>query len=165
MQPAWQHWGRARLQRLQPLHGGVLLLLDAEQALDGVRRVHQLLPQPHDLACGAGGGALSAAARPAAALRCERNTQRTLGGGSQPCAKAGMQPWPRPGGAPSDASRKSGSVSRRSVWPVGAVSNTMRLKCAYSGELMNCTTRLMATASSTPGGSVSSSSPGRGAPG
>ena len=46
------------------------------------------------------------------------------------------------------------------MWPVGAVSITMRLKCAYSGELMNCTTLLMATASSTPGGSVSSSSPG-----
>ena len=46
------------------------------------------------------------------------------------------------------------------MWPVGAVSNMMRLKCEYSGELMNCTTLLMATASSTPGGSVSRSSPG-----
>ena len=31
-------------------------------------------------------------------------------------------------------SRKSGSASRRSVWPVGAVSNTMRVKRAYSGS-------------------------------
>ena len=31
-------------------------------------------------------------------------------------------------------SRKSGRASRRSVWPVGAVSNTMRVKRAYSGS-------------------------------
>lgn len=43
--------------------------------------------------------------------------------------------------------------------PVGAVSKMMRVKCAYSGLFVICTTRLMATASSTPGGSVSSSSP------
>lgn len=42
--------------------------------------------------------------------------------------------------APKEASRKSGSVSRRSVWPVGAVSKTMREKCAYSGLFTNCTT-------------------------
>ena len=59
-------------------------------------------------------------------------------------------------GAPREASRKSGRVSRRSVCPVGAVSNTILEKCAYSGFLTNCTTLLMATASSTPGGSVSS---------
>lgn len=45
------------------------------------------------------------------------------------------------------------------MWPVGAVSKMMRLKCAKSGFLVKATTLLMATASSTPGGSVSSSSP------
>lgn len=60
---------------------------------------------------------------------------------------------------PRDASRKSGRVRRRSVWPVGAVSKMMRVKWAYSGFLVKATTLLMATASSTPGGSVSSSSP------
>jgi hypothetical protein len=59
------------------------------------------------------------------------------------------------------ASRKSGSVSRRSVWPVGAVSKTMRLKRAYSGARRKDTTLEIATTSSTPGGRVSSSSPAR----
>mmetsp|Transcript_25815 Transcript_25815/g.76454 ORF Transcript_25815/g.76454 Transcript_25815/m.76454 type:complete len:235 (-) Transcript_25815:1537-2241(-) len=60
---------------------------------------------------------------------------------------------------PMDTSRNSGRVSSRKVWPVGAVSNTMRWKCAYSGSLRNCTTLLSATASSTPGGGLSISSP------
>mmetsp|Transcript_21878 Transcript_21878/g.55688 ORF Transcript_21878/g.55688 Transcript_21878/m.55688 type:complete len:320 (-) Transcript_21878:1241-2200(-) len=67
--------------------------------------------------------------------------------------------WRRRTILPMDASRKSGSVSSRSVCPVGAVSKMMRLKCAYCGALRNCTTFEMATASSTPGGGVSSSSP------
>jgi len=56
-------------------------------------------------------------------------------------------------------SRKSGRVSRRSVWPVGAVSKTICWKCEYSGLFRNCTTLLIATASSIPGGKVSNSSP------
>lgn len=40
----------------------------------------------------------------------------------------------------SDASTKSGTVSRRSVWPVGAVSKIMRLKRAYSSPRTNSTT-------------------------
>ena len=46
------------------------------------------------------------------------------------------------------------------VWPVGAVSNMMREKRWYSGRLDSWTTLAMLTASSTPGGSVESSSPG-----
>mmetsp|Transcript_5195 Transcript_5195/g.20940 ORF Transcript_5195/g.20940 Transcript_5195/m.20940 type:complete len:262 (-) Transcript_5195:705-1490(-) len=57
------------------------------------------------------------------------------------------------------ASRKSGSDSKRSVCPVGAVSKTMRVNLAYFSSLMNCTTLAMAIASSSPGGGVSKSSP------
>ena len=71
-----------------------------------------------------------------------------------------MYPWQRVVQyLPMVLSRKSGSVSKRRVWPVGAVSKTMCWKWEYSGLLRNCTTLLMATASSMPGGKVSSSSP------
>ena len=33
-----------------------------------------------------------------------------------------------------------GKLNKRSVWPVGAVSKMMRLKCENSGSLRNCTT-------------------------
>ena len=65
----------------------------------------------------------------------------------------------RDAGTPREASRKSGALSRRSVCPVGAVSKMMRVKWLYSGARMKRTTLEMATSSSTPGGSVSSSSP------
>mmetsp|Transcript_28960 Transcript_28960/g.74321 ORF Transcript_28960/g.74321 Transcript_28960/m.74321 type:complete len:234 (-) Transcript_28960:2459-3160(-) len=58
---------------------------------------------------------------------------------------------------PTEASRKSGRLSIRSVWPVGAVSKTMHSNLAYSSAFRKATTLLMATASSTPGGVVSSS--------
>ncbi len=51
---------------------------------------------------------------------------------------------------PMDASKKSGSESRRRVWPVGAVSKIIRLNFSYSGAWMNCTTFEIATASSRP---------------
>mmetsp|Transcript_1198 Transcript_1198/g.2876 ORF Transcript_1198/g.2876 Transcript_1198/m.2876 type:complete len:265 (+) Transcript_1198:1239-2033(+) len=60
---------------------------------------------------------------------------------------------------PNDDSTKSGRLSSLSVWPVGAVSNTMREKRAYSADSANWTTFAVATASSRPGGGVSSSSP------
>mmetsp|Transcript_27861 Transcript_27861/g.69969 ORF Transcript_27861/g.69969 Transcript_27861/m.69969 type:complete len:296 (+) Transcript_27861:1352-2239(+) len=60
---------------------------------------------------------------------------------------------------PMEASRKSGSESRRRVCPVGAVSKTMRVNLAYLSSLMNCTTLAIAMASSRPGGGVSRSSP------
>mmetsp|Transcript_18786 Transcript_18786/g.61353 ORF Transcript_18786/g.61353 Transcript_18786/m.61353 type:complete len:231 (+) Transcript_18786:410-1102(+) len=69
--------------------------------------------------------------------------------------------WRRRTTLPIERSRKSGSERRRSVWPVGAVSKTMRVKREYSSALMNCTTLAMASASSSPGGGVSSSSPSR----
>lgn len=56
-------------------------------------------------------------------------------------------------------SKKSGRVRSLRVCPVGAVSKTMCWKCEYSGLFKNWTTLLMATASSMPGGKVSSSSP------
>mmetsp|Transcript_10733 Transcript_10733/g.23071 ORF Transcript_10733/g.23071 Transcript_10733/m.23071 type:complete len:261 (-) Transcript_10733:1388-2170(-) len=67
--------------------------------------------------------------------------------------------WRRRTSLPIDTSRKSGRDSRRSVWPVGAVSKMMRLYWANSGFFKNWTTLDSATASSTPGGGVSSSSP------
>ena len=38
---------------------------------------------------------------------------------------------------PRETSRKSGSVRSLRVWPVGAVSKIMRLKCENSGSLRN----------------------------
>uniref|UniRef100_A0A0A9G8N6 Uncharacterized protein n=1 Tax=Arundo donax TaxID=35708 RepID=A0A0A9G8N6_ARUDO len=58
-----------------------------------------------------------------------------------------------------DASKKSGKDSNRSVWPVGAVSNTMRLNMLYSCASRNCITFEIAIASSNPGGGVSNNSP------
>jgi len=60
------------------------------------------------------------------------------------------------------ASKNSGRVSRRRVWPVGAVSNTTCEKALYSSLLASWTTLEMATASSTPGGSDSNNSPAQG---
>mmetsp|Transcript_13602 Transcript_13602/g.41119 ORF Transcript_13602/g.41119 Transcript_13602/m.41119 type:complete len:201 (+) Transcript_13602:1346-1948(+) len=55
-------------------------------------------------------------------------------------------------------SMNSGAVKSLRVCPVGAVSNTTRVKDAYSGSLNSVTTLLIATISSMPGGSVSRSS-------
>ena len=60
---------------------------------------------------------------------------------------------------PIDASKKSGSDSRRSVCPVGAVSKTMRVNLLNFSSFVNCSTFAMAIASSNPGGGVSKSSP------
>jgi hypothetical protein len=48
--------------------------------------------------------------------------------------------WRKRTSLPIEASRKSGRDSMRRVWPVGAVSNTMRSNCANSGAFRNCTT-------------------------
>mmetsp|Transcript_70005 Transcript_70005/g.221857 ORF Transcript_70005/g.221857 Transcript_70005/m.221857 type:complete len:356 (-) Transcript_70005:999-2066(-) len=60
---------------------------------------------------------------------------------------------------PSVASTKSGSVRRRRVCPVGAVSKTTRVKSEYSSLSIISMMFETATASSTPGGGLSISSP------
>mmetsp|Transcript_25752 Transcript_25752/g.57748 ORF Transcript_25752/g.57748 Transcript_25752/m.57748 type:complete len:273 (-) Transcript_25752:903-1721(-) len=57
---------------------------------------------------------------------------------------------------PNAFSRIVGKLSRRSVWPVGAVSSTTR---SYVPRLMSCMTLARATTSSVPAGSVSMISP------
>mmetsp|Transcript_8090 Transcript_8090/g.28424 ORF Transcript_8090/g.28424 Transcript_8090/m.28424 type:complete len:228 (+) Transcript_8090:467-1150(+) len=60
---------------------------------------------------------------------------------------------------PTLLSRNSGSVRSRRVCPVGAVSKTILVNLPYRSCFVNWTTFVIATASSSPGGGVSSSSP------